>query len=183
MQKTTSAGTTAGKIEIPDAVASVTTPNVSAERVYGALADLNRHTIWGGSKNGKRPGLLSLDAPAGAAIVGTEFRSTGIDLGGTFSDRSVVTEASRPRLFEFVTEGTLTKKKQGRLGSETTFTHRYEIAEHGAGCVVTYRGRAVRWTNPPFGLTSRVLRPIIRMMFASMAKRTLRNLIASADQH
>lgn len=113
---------------------------------------------------------------------GTEFRSTGIDLGGTFSDRSVVTEASRPHLFEFVTEGTLTRKKARKPACETTFTHRYEIAEQGDGSVVTYRGHAVRWTNPPSGLTTRLMRPLVKAMFASMAKRTLRNLIASADQ-
>ena len=173
-----------GRIDLPDTEASVGSASVSAERVYGALADLSRHTVWGGSMHKKKNfGLTSLDAPAGPASVGTEFRSTGVDPMGRFSDRSVVTEASRPSLFEYVTEGHLEPKKKGKPASETTITHRFEIEPRSDGCLVTYRGHVARWTNPPSSLTSGLLRPIVRAVVKSYSKKMLRNLIASADQH
>jgi len=180
MEKTKAAN---GRIDIPDTVVSVSTAAVSAEQVYEALADLSRHEVWGGSMHKKdNYGLTSLDAPAGAASVGTEFRSTGTDPMGTFSDRSVVTEASRPSLFECVTEGHLVPKKAGKPECDTTITHRYEITSTGDGCTITYRGHIARWTNPPGELTSKLMRPIVRMIAGSYAKKTLKNLIASADQ-
>ena len=45
---------------------------------------------------------------------------------GTFIDTSVVTEATGPSLFEFVTEARLSTKK-GKV-VEWTLVHRYEIA-------------------------------------------------------
>lgn len=182
MEKTKAA--TTGLIEIPDSSASVRTETVSAERVYGALADLSRHAVWGGSMHKqKNLGLTSIDAPAGAAGVGTEFGSTGIDPMGTFADRSVVTEAGRPSLFEYVTEGHLAPKKKSKPGCDTTLTHRFEIEQAGEGCVVTYRRHIARWTNPPAMLTSALMRPLVRILVANLDKKTLRNLIASADQH
>lgn len=172
-----------GRIDIPDTVVSISTQEVSAEQVYGALADLSRHQVWGGSMHKKKNfGLTSLDAPAGAASVGTEFKSSGLDPMGRFSDRSVVTEATRPKLFEYVTEGHLTPKKTGKHACDTTITHRFEIEETGEGCVVTSRDHVARWTNPPGMLTSKLMRPLVRMIVSGLSKRTLKNLIASADQ-
>ena len=173
----------AGRVDIPDAVVSVSAKEISAERVYGALADIRRHEVWGGSMHKKKNyGLTSIDAPAGPGSVGTEFKSTGTDPMGTFSDRSVVTEASRPGLFEYVTEGHMTPKKAGKPECDTTITHRYEIRQEGEGCTVTYRGHVARWTNPPSELTSKLMRPIVKMIVKSYTKKTLNNLIASADQ-
>ena len=70
------------------------TSRASAETVYAVLADLSTHTVWAGERQGKRTRLLTIDAPAGPAVVGTEFSSTGSDPMGSFSDRSVVTEAT-----------------------------------------------------------------------------------------
>ena len=172
-----------GRIDIPDTVGSVRTEAVSAEQVYGALADLSRHAVWGGTaKQKKNYGLTSIDAPAGAASVGTEFRSTGVDPMGSSSDRSVVTEASRPGLFEWVTEGHLTPKKSAKPACDTTITHRFEVESTGEGCTVTYRAHIARWTNPPAALTSRLMGPLVRAMMSSYTKKMLHNLIASADQ-
>ena len=172
-----------GRIELPDTVVSVSNDGVSAEKVYGALADLSRHTVWGGSMHKKKNyGLISMDAPAGPATVGTEFRSTGADPMGSFTDRSVVTEATRPSLFEYVTEGHLDPKKKSKPACDTTITHRFEVGEQGNGCVVTYRGHVARWTNPPTPLTSGLIRPVVRMIMNSYSKKMLRNLIAAADQ-
>ena len=169
-------------LDIPDQVATITSDTVTPGQAYEALADLHRHLEWGGAGKGKKAGLTSLDAPAGAAPVGTEFFSTGVDPAGTFADRSVVTEATRPEVFEFVTEGRLTPKKAGKPLSECTVTTRYEIEPHGNGCRVSYRAHVTRWTNAPAMLTSRVMRPLAKVVLASFGKRTVRNLIASADQ-
>ncbi|MEX0755038.1 MAG: SRPBCC family protein [Actinomycetota bacterium] len=167
---------------IPDAVARIST-KVSTERIYGALADIRRHGVWGGSMHKGKFGLSSVQAPVGAASVGTEFDSTGNDLGGTFTDHSVVTEAARPHLFEFVTEGHLTPKKGAKWEGDTTIIHRYEIAEDGDGRTLSYRGHVARWTNPPWMLTLGLVRPLMRVMINKGARKTLRNLVASADQH
>ena len=173
-----------GRIDVPDTVVSVTS-DASAERVYGTLADLSTHSVWGGSMHKKKNyGLRSLDGPAGPASVGTEFRSTGVDPMGSFSDRSVVTEANSPSVFEYVTEGHLEPRKKGKPASATTITHRFEIAQKGTGCAVTYRSHVSRWTNAPGMLTSAIMRPLVRTITASYAKKMLRNLTAfAAGQH
>ena len=91
---------------------------------------------------GHTPGHQSLviDAPEGPASVGTEFRSTGADAMGTFDDSSVVTEASRPRVFEFVTEARLSTKKGAVV--EWTSGHRYKIEPANRGCRVSYTIRS-----------------------------------------
>src|SRR5262245_6479667 len=71
----------------------------SPERVYDVLGDLRTHAIWGGEMQSKKTRIASIDAPAGPATVGTEFSTEGIDMGGPFTDRSVVTQASRPEVF------------------------------------------------------------------------------------
>ena len=93
----------------------------SAEAVYDTLADLRSHFEWGGERQGKKTRLLSIEAPEGPAVAGTEFETTGADPMGAFADRSVVTEASRPRAFEFVTEARLTTKK-GKASTGPTST-------------------------------------------------------------
>ena len=102
-----------GRIDMPDLVVSVGA-NVPPERIYATLADLSTHTTWAGSMHGKKNfGLRTLEASVSPAVVGTEFRSTGADPMGSFTDRSVVTEASDPSVFEFVTEGHLEPEEAG----------------------------------------------------------------------
>ncbi len=169
-----------GRIEFPDLVASVSTAVPSA-RVYEALAHLENHTVWGGSMHKKKNfGLRTLDAPQGPASVGTEFRSTGDDPMGSFSDRSVVTESTSPSLFEFVTEGHLEPKGKGKAASDTRITHRFEIAGNGSGSTITYRAHLSRWTNAPSVLRSRALRPVAHLVLKSYARKMLRNLTTFA---
>jgi hypothetical protein len=117
-----------------------------AEAVYDLLADIRTHLEWGGTMQPKANfRLLSIDAPAGPASVGTEFRSTGADAMGRFADSSVVTEAVRPSLFEFVTESRLSTKR-GRV-VEWTNVHRYELGERADGCRISYTWRAVSFSE------------------------------------
>jgi hypothetical protein len=113
-----------------------------ASVVYGLLADLRSHLEWAGERQSWRSCLLSIDAPDGPARVGTEFRSTGTDPVGTFDDRSVVTEATPGRAFEFVTDALLLTKRGKRV--EWTNVHRYEIHAEPGGCRVVSTIRIVR---------------------------------------
>ena len=172
-----------GRIDMPDLVVSADA-SVPPARIYAVLADLSAHTIWAGSMHGKKNfGLRTLEASADPAVVGTEFRSTGDDPMGSFTDRSVVTEATSPSVFEFVTEGHLKPKKKGKPACDTRITYRFEIAPAGTGSTVTYRIHISKWTNAPAVLRSVALRPIVRMAMKSYAKRMLRNLAAYAAEH
>ena len=172
-----------GRIEMPDLVVSASA-NVPPERIYATLADLSTHTTWAGSMHNKKNfGLRALEAEAGPAVVGTEFRSRGDDPMGTFTDRSVVTEATNPSVFEFVTEGHLEPKKQGKAACDTRITYRFEIAPAEPGTTVTYRVHISKWTNAPAVLRSALLRPIARMATKSYAKKMLRNLTTYVAQH
>ena len=172
-----------GRIDMPDLVVSAKA-HVAPPRIYGVLADLSTHTTWAGSMHGKKNfGLLTLTAPDDPASVGTEFMSTGIDPMGSFSDRSVVTQATSPSVFEFVTEGHLDPKKKGKPASDTRITYRFEITADGAGSRITYRLHLSRWTNAPSLLGSKILQPIARIAMKSYAKRMLRNLTTYATEH
>ncbi len=120
-----------------------------AEAVYDLLADLRNHLDWAGERQGETTRLLTMDAPPGPASVGTEFRTTGSDgKVARWADRSVVTEATRPSVFEFVTEG-VRHGKPGRAPMEATTVHRYQIEATPDGCRLTYTGQITRDTGFP----------------------------------
>ena len=91
--------------------------------------------------------LLTIDAPPAPIGVGDEFVTTGADPMGGFTDRSVVTEATRPSAFEFVTEATLTTKKGA--SSVWTNVHRYELEPTAHGCRIAYTLRVTRISDLP----------------------------------
>jgi hypothetical protein len=172
-----------GRIDLPDVAVSARS-TVPPARIYEALADLRSHTTWAGTMHGKKNfGLRSIAPSAVPAVVGSEFDSTGDDPMGRFTDHSVVTEASNPSTFEFVTEGHLEPKKRGASPSDTRITYRYEIAPEGSGSVITYRLHVSKWTNAPAALRSRALRPFARMVFKRYATKLLRNLTTYAAEH
>ena len=148
------------------------------------LADVRSHLEWGGAMQKKRTfRLLSIQAADGPASVSTEFSSSGADGMGTFNDTSVVTEATRPSLFEFVTEARLSTKK-GKV-VEWTLVHRYEIDAKGEGCEVAYTVRTVRISELPGALglfNVPGLRALITSVARSNVRGGLRNLVAMAEQ-
>lgn len=154
------------------------------EAVYELLADIRSHLEWAGNRQPKKNfRLLSLEAPEGPASVGTEFRSTGADPMGRFADSSVVTEASRPSLLEFVTEARLSTKK-GKV-VEWTNVHRYELAPEAGGCRISYTLRAVRISELPGSMAMfKVpgLRWVGLKVSASYARRSVRNLARMAEE-
>jgi hypothetical protein len=146
-----------------------------AGAVYDLLTDLPSHLDWAGQQQLESTRLLSLEAPSGPAGVGTEFHSTGTDgKAARWVDRSVVTEASRPEVFEFVTEG----RRQGKPGSSPwlcTAVHRYEITPQAGGCRVVYTEQITRFDGAPRILLTR---PVSRLMFRVSAKYMRRGFTA-----
>jgi hypothetical protein len=156
--------------------------SASAEAVYDLLADLPSHLEWGGTAQKQSYRLLSIEAPEGPASVGSEFSSTGTDPMGRFADTSVVTEATRPRLFEFVTEADHTVRK-GRTIRWTT-VHRYELVAEGRGCRIDYTIRTVRVSGLPgplalFNVPG--LRSLLLKLGRSNVRHGLRNLARMAE--
>ena len=154
-----------------------------AEIVYDRLADVRNHLEWGGTMQPKKNfRLLSIDAPEGPAIVGTEFQSTGADAMGRFADSSVVTEATRPSVFESVTEARLSTKKAKVV--EWSNIHRYELTPQGQGCRISYTLRTVRISELPGALAMfKVpgLRSLALRMSGSYSRKGLRNLVKLAE--
>jgi hypothetical protein len=159
------------------------TSTASPQTVYDLLADLPSHLEWAGGRQAKKTRLLTLDAPAGPATVGTEWLSTGSDPMGTFSDRSVVTEATPGGAFEFVTEAQLTTKKGGV--SEWTSVERYDLEGTARGCRIVATSRVARISVLP-GMVALFNIPLLRELglkvSAKVSRRTVRNLARVAEE-
>jgi hypothetical protein len=157
--------------------------DAAAETVWDTLADLRTHAIWAGERASKTSRLVTLDAPDGAATVGTEFRSEGLDPMGRFTDRSVVTEAIRPTSFEFVTEARLTTTK-GRV-VDWTLVHRYELTQGPTGCRIRYAIRTTRISDLP-GLLVVLKLPVVsaltRRAMASAVRASVGRLATYAQE-
>lgn len=152
------------------------------ETLYDSLADLSTHTTWGGAKQWYNFRLLSLEAPAGPATVGTSFTSTGtIPMSlRRFEDHSKVTVALRPRAFEFVTDAAV---RRGKRSMAATYRHRYEIASVLDGSEVTYTMTQLSASNPFLRLSLPGVRNMIwSVALPFMAGRGFRNLLADAGR-
>lgn len=149
------------------------------DAVYELLADLRRHLAWGGTEQKKGYRLMSLEAPEGRATVGTEFRTVGKDPGGRFDDTSVVTEATPPSVFEFVT----TARQQPKRGEPIVWTnvHRYEIAATERGCRIGYTLSVMRLSRRTWW-QSRLGKRIVRIVGGSNSRVGLRNLARMAER-
>jgi hypothetical protein len=181
MQKTSDRGANALKRDLVVRVEA--NARARTEIVYAVLADLSSHTVWAGDRQAKRTRLLTIDAPPGPAVVGTEFRSTGADPMGTFADRSVVTEATPGKAFEFVTEARLTTKKG--IASDWTNIERYELEPTGDGCRIVCTSRVTRISELPGMLrifNTAGLRAIGLKMSAKVSRRSVRNLAHLAEE-
>lgn len=153
-----------------------------AQVVYDILADVATHADWGGQRQSKRFRLTSIEAPQGPAQVGTEFSSTGYALDGSWRDQSVVTEARRPSLFEFVTEGAA---GEGDDPVVWTLVHRYEISPDGRGSRVIYTSRVTSITRLEGGakmLVRPVIGPLMLKVSGSFSRKGLRAMARMAEE-
>jgi hypothetical protein len=153
-----------------------------AEVVYDLLADLQSHLEWAGQRQRETTRLLTLTAPPGPAGVGVEFLTTGSDgKVARWSDRSVVTEATRPEVFEFVTDG----RRQGKPGHRpwlATAVHRYVIAPEAGGCRVTYTEDLARLAGAPWMLRTRGVSQVVFRVSAKYMRRGFDGLLALAEE-
>jgi Polyketide cyclase / dehydrase and lipid transport len=151
------------------------------EVVYDVIADLRNHLEWSGERaesDGFK--MLTLDAPEGAASVGTTFTSTGsAGKTETFNDRSVVTEASRPHRFVIETDARL-ERKRARLW-EAHFSHRYDITPQRRGSRIVYTEAIERVNYVPYRLKP-VIRTFFRPLVNSADRKQLRNLARLAEE-
>jgi hypothetical protein len=151
------------------------------EVVYDLLADLQSHLEWAGQRQLETTRLLTLAAPAGPAGVGVEFVTTGSDgKVARWSDRSVVTEATRPEVFEFVTDG----RRQGKPGRRpwlATAVHRYMIAPQTGGCQVTYTEDLTRLERAPRILRTPRVSLIVFRLSAKYMRRGFDGILAMSE--
>lgn len=180
-QQTGRSGSNALKRELTVSVEHRTP--ATPEAVYDVLADLRSHAVWGGERQSKKTRIVSIEAPAGPASVGTEFETRGADPMGGFSDRSVLTRAERPKVFEFVTEATLETKRGA--AADWTNVHRYELRSDGDGTVIAYSVRIARISALPGMLrilNVPVLSGLALKASTSVARRGVRNLGGLAEE-
>lgn len=158
-----------------------TTSRAAPDDVWAVIAQLPLHLVWSGERASDETfKLLTLDAPVGVADVGTEFTSTGANFNGTFHDRSVVTEATRPSSFVIGTDALL-DRKHGRTWS-AHFEHRYDIAPVPDGSTITYTETITRVNYVPYWLTWWA-RPIFRPLVNRADRKQLENLARLAEEH
>ncbi|HEY5148804.1 MAG TPA: SRPBCC family protein [Mycobacterium sp.] len=146
--------------------AATATSRADRQSVLDVLRDLPAHLEWAGTRSPQKTfRLLSLDAPAGPASVGTRFSSTGANMNGTFHDTSVVTVA-QPYTFAFETASRLERRHGAEL--LVHFAHRYEVEPDGAGSRIVYSCRAHDGNYVPYRL-----KPGLRAMTRSMINRSM----------
>ena len=93
----------------------------------------------------------------------------------------MVTEATRPEVFEFVTEG----RRDGEAGSAPwlfTGIHRYEIVPEAGGCRVTYTENVARLDGAPWILRTRGLSRLVFRISAKYMRRGFDGLLALAEE-
>lgn len=148
--------------------------------VYDSIADLRAHLEWSGERaSNDNFRLLTLEAPEGPATVGATFTSTGAADNGTFHDRSVVTEASRPDRFVIETDSRLDRKR-GKPW-EVHFSHRYDVRPDGDGSRIVYTETVERLNYVPYWLQPWI-RPIFRVLVNRADVKQLRNLARLAEE-
>jgi hypothetical protein len=159
------------------------TSKASPEDVYEILADPSTHLDWAGKQApNKAFKLLSFDGPKGRASVGTTFASTGANSKNgsmTFHDRSVVTEATAPNQFAFVTDSHLERKR--RTTWEARFVHRYEVRPEAGGSRISYEGRVYPVNYRPYWLHP-LMRPLTRKLVRIMTTKHISNLSRMAEK-
>jgi hypothetical protein len=157
-------------------VTSAAPPDV----VFETVADLRNHLDWSGERASSETfKLLSIEAPDGPAAIGTAFTSSGAADNGTFHDRSVVTEATRPSSFVIETDAHLDRKRGKPWDAH--FIHRYDVAPEGEGSRITYTETIERVNYVPYWLQPGV-RSIFKVYVNRADRKQLTNLARLAEE-
>jgi hypothetical protein len=101
---------------------------------------------------------------------------------GSWHDRSRVTGAARPELFEFVTDGTL-RDRQDIDRMLLHAVHRYEIEPSEGGSLITYRLSASLTVQAPPGDTHpRLPAVVFNLLVPAVIERGTKNLARMAEE-
>ena len=157
------------------------TSTAPPETVFATVVDLRAHLEWSGERaEDDSFKLLAIEQTSpGDVGVGTTFESSGANFNGTFHDRSVVAELSPPNVVVIETDARLDRHRGEPW--EVHFTHRYDIAPHGAGSSITYTETISRLNYVPYWLKAPV-RPITRRAIDRGDSKQLRNLADLAEE-
>ena len=157
------------------------TSAASTDAVFDVVCDLRAHLEWSGERaNDDTFKLLTIDAPDGPALVGTTFTSIGANFNGTFHDRSVVTEVSRPDRFILETDAR-PDRRRGKTTWDVHFEHRYDIAPDGSGSKISYTETIQRVNYVPYWLKPWA-RPIFKPLVNRADRKQLENLARLAEE-
>ncbi len=152
------------------------------EAAYDLVANVQSHLEWNGERQAKNFRLLTLTAQPGAAVAGSTWESTGSTPMSSrrWYDRSTVTVAERPRVFEFRTEATAPFQNGERM--EAVIVHRYEFEPKGGGTCVSYTMRQESMEHGMWRLTLPLLRPLMwRFGIPMMTRRGFNALLHMAE--
>jgi hypothetical protein len=153
-----------------------------AEAVYPLIANVRSHLEWGGRRlEGASQRLLAMDAPEGEVGPGAEWTSVGMTAGRAWHDRSRVTEARPPLLFEFETEGRL-EDAPNVEPVEGRWVHRYELTPDGPGCRITYRMKARLTLYSPPGQHSRYPAVVYGIVLPRVVQQGVQSLGRMAEE-
>lgn len=156
------------------------TSKASPQAVYAVVADLQAHLEWSGERASSESfRLLTLDAPPGAATVGTTFSSTGASGKDTFHDSSTVVEASPPSRFTIETQARLERKRAREW--KVRFVHRYDIEPDGSGSHIVYTDTASDMNYKPYWLQPGI-RMLTRLLVGREDTKQLENLARLAEE-
>jgi hypothetical protein len=156
------------------------TSSASPGVVYETIADLRNHLVWSGERaSDEKFKLVSIDAPAGPAAVGTTFASSGTADNGTFQDRSVVSVATSPTTFVIETDAHLDRTRGEPWDAH--FTHRYDVTPEGDGSRITYTETIERVSYVPYWLHP-LIRPFFRVYVNRADRKQLANLARLAEE-
>jgi Polyketide cyclase / dehydrase and lipid transport len=153
----------------------------SPAQVYRLLSDVRTHLVWAGEEAPKKDfRLLTMDAPADPATVGTTFSSTGANaMHSTFHDRATVVVAEPGRGFGFDVDSTLERKRTKAWRSK--FAHRYSIDPSASGAVISYTCEVRPQNYVPYWLRP-WMRPMTRVMVQSAIRKHMQNLAKMAER-
>ncbi len=150
------------------------------EVVSDVVADLRTHLEWAGERAASDAlRLLTLDAPEGPATEGAVFTSTGNADVGTFHDRSIVTEATRPTRFAFETDSRLERSR--RPAWEVRFSHRYDITPDGTGSRIAYTDTIHEVNYVPYWLRA-WSRPVSRRLIERGDTKQMQGMARYAEE-
>ena len=181
MQQTSGAKANALKREL--VIAAEASGRASVEQVYDVLRISGRTRPGPASARRRADGCSRSRRLRGRHRSGRSSQPPGRTPWVGSPIAAVVTEATRPSAFEFVTEAHLQTKK-GKV-ADWTNVHRYELTPTSEGCRVVYTIRVTRISSLPgmLGLfNAPVLSGLARKAAAGVGRRGVRNLVALAEE-